>query len=165
MEPPAATDPAATDEGRCDSDESPVQPARQRSADAALRAQQTEKSSSDDETDGREATEPRLFTVLRKADESGVSGTGRVLDGCIFHNGQVVVCWRGDINSQKSGYSSLAIYPCWEAFHKVHIESHPGNETEVIFGHGADLMARLIDRAAEDEFGGPDPGDDEGAEA
>lgn len=97
----------------------------------------------------RETTEPRLFTVVRRADESGVSGIGRVLDGCIFHNGQVVVCWRGDINSEKSGYASLAIYPCWEAFQKVHIDSHPENETEVVFGQGADLMSRLIDQAAE----------------
>ena len=99
----------------------------------------------------RETTEPRIFTVVRKADESGVSGTGRVLDGCIFHNGQVVICWRGDINSEKSGYSSLAIYPCWEAFYKVHIGAHPTNETEVIFGRGAGLMARLIDQAAEED--------------
>ena len=98
-----------------------------------------------------EATEPRIFTVMRGADESGVSGTGRVLDGCIFHNGQVVVCWRGDINSEKSGYSSLAIYPCWEAFHRVHIGAHPGNKTEIVFGRGADLMARLIDHAAEQD--------------
>ncbi|PSQ92287.1 MAG: hypothetical protein BRD52_05370 [Bacteroidetes bacterium SW_4_67_19] len=80
---------------------------------------------------------------------SGVSGTGRVLDGCIFHNGQVVICWRGDINSEARGYSSLAIYRCWEAFHNVHIGAHPENETEVIFGHGADLTARLIDHGAE----------------
>jgi hypothetical protein len=99
----------------------------------------------------RETTEPRIFTVVRRADESGVSGTGRVLDGCIFHNGQVVICWRGDINSGKSGYSSLAIYPCWEAFHNIHVGAHPENETEVVFGHGADLMARLIDHAAESD--------------
>ncbi len=38
--------------------------------------------------------EPRLFTLFRHVDESGISGTGRVLDGVIFHTGQVVVCWR-----------------------------------------------------------------------
>lgn len=30
--------------------------------------------------------EPKLFTVTRKSDESGVSGTGRILDGVVFHN-------------------------------------------------------------------------------
>jgi hypothetical protein len=109
------------------------------------------------EGDERETTEPRTFTVVRQADESGVSGTGRVLDGCIFHNGQVVICWRGDINSEASGYSSLAIYPCWEAFHNVHIGAHPENETEVIFGHGADLTARLIDHGAERNPEDPEP--------
>ena len=96
-----------------------------------------------------ETTEPCTFTVVRRSDESGVSGTGRVLDGCVFHNGQVVICWRGDINSETSGYSSLAIYPCWEAFHKIHIGAHPENRTEVVFGHSADLMARIVDQAAE----------------
>jgi hypothetical protein len=98
-----------------------------------------------------ETTGPRTFTVVRRSDESGVSGTGRVLDGCVFHNGQVVICWRGDINSETSGYSSLAIYPCWEAFHKIHIGAHPENRTEVVFGHSADLMARIVDQAAERE--------------
>lgn len=99
--------------------------------------------------DLHETTEPRVFTVVRGADESGVSGTGRVLDGCVFHNGQVVVCWRGDINSEKSGYASLAIYPCWEAFQRVHIDSHPSNETEVVFGANAGLLQRITNGAAE----------------
>jgi adenine-specific DNA-methyltransferase len=33
---------------------------------------------------------PRLFTLVRKIDQSGISGTGRVLDGVVFHTGQVV---------------------------------------------------------------------------
>jgi len=34
-----------------------------------------------------EVTEPKLFSLLRYEDETGVSGTGRVLDGVIFHTG------------------------------------------------------------------------------
>jgi hypothetical protein len=78
--------------------------------------------------------EPRLFTVIRNADESGISGTGRVLDGAVFHTGQVVVCWRSDLNADQPGFSSLAIYPSWEAFVHVHVRPHPRNATEIRFG-------------------------------
>lgn len=76
---------------------------------------------------------PKLFSVFRKSDESGVSGTGRILDGVLFHNGQTVVCWRTDIDASKHGHSSLGIYPTFEAFKFIHIDSHPTNGTEVIF--------------------------------
>lgn len=78
-------------------------------------------------------SEPRLFTFIRRTDESGVSGTGRVLDGVVFHTGQVVVCWRSDVNTDQLGYSSLAIYPSWEAFLHVHVRPHPSNATEIRF--------------------------------
>lgn len=74
--------------------------------------------------------EPKLFSLVRNQDESGISGTGRVLDGVLFHNGQVVICWRSDLNSN-GGVSSLGVYPSWEAFEKIHIKSHPENDTEV----------------------------------
>lgn len=77
--------------------------------------------------------EPKLFTLIRHIDESGVSGTGRVLDGVIFHTGQVVVCWRSDINRAESGYSSLGIYSSWEAFLHVHVHPHPEEATEIRF--------------------------------
>ena len=76
------------------------------------------------------STEPRLFTVIRTRDETGVSGTGRVIDGVVFHTGQVVVCWRSDLRDG-GGHPSLGIYPGWEAFAAIHINSHPSNETHV----------------------------------
>lgn len=76
--------------------------------------------------------EPRLFSLIRHSDETGVSGTGRVLDGVVFHTGQVVVCWRADMNPH-GGFSSLAIYPSWEAFLHVHVEPHPAEQTEIRF--------------------------------
>ncbi len=85
---------------------------------------------------------PRMFTVVRRSDESGVSGTGRVLDGVVFHTGQVVICWRGDLGGEargEEGYSSIALYPCWEAFRHIHIDAHPDNDTEVIFSADGDL--------------------------
>ncbi len=82
---------------------------------------------------------PRLFTLIRHIDESGVSGTGRVLDGVIFHTGQVVVCWRTDINPESVGYSSIAIYQSWEAFLHVHVRPHAEGAMEVRFGEDVDL--------------------------
>lgn len=78
--------------------------------------------------------EPKLFTLIRSRDVTGISGTGRVLDGVIFHTGQVVVCWRSDIRAERPGFSSLAIYPSWRAFKHVHIDPHPENDVSVIFG-------------------------------
>ena len=77
---------------------------------------------------------PTLFTMLRHRDETGISGTGRVLDGVVFHTGQVVVCWRSDLRPEKPGHSSLVIYGSWEAFRAIHIEPHPVAQTEVVFG-------------------------------
>lgn len=74
--------------------------------------------------------EPKLFTIKRKSDESGVSGTGRVLDGIVFHNGKVAICWRTE---NKHGYTSVAVYDSFEAFKFIHIDSHPTNDTEIEF--------------------------------
>lgn len=73
--------------------------------------------------------EPRLFSLVRHADETGISGTGRVLDGVVFHNGKVVVCWRSDLHG---GHSSLIVYDSWEAFEHVHVVPHPPEQTEII---------------------------------
>ena len=64
----------------------------------------------------------RRFTMERKADSSGVSGTGIVLDGLVFDDGRTVVAWR-------TTPSSIAIYDSYKDFDKIHIESHPVNET------------------------------------
>ena len=47
-----------------------------------------------------------------------MSVLGRVLDGVVFHTGQVVVCWRTDLDATQGkgrGRSSLGIYASWEA--------------------------------------------------
>jgi hypothetical protein len=77
--------------------------------------------------------EPRLFSLFRHIDESGVSGTGRVLDGVVFHTGQVVVCWRSDVKQQQPGFSSISIYPSWDAFLHIHVNPHPEEATEIRF--------------------------------
>lgn len=70
--------------------------------------------------------EMRCFTLVRQSDESGVSGTGRVLDGVVFHNGKTVICWRTDIGDSH-GYSSITLFDSFEAFEFIHIGSHPTN--------------------------------------
>jgi len=85
-------------------------------------------------------TEPRLFSVIRKADASGVSGTGRVVDGVLFHTGQVVICWRTDVEASEHGFSSLGVYASWEAFKFIHIDSHPDNGTEIIWRNVDEVM-------------------------
>lgn len=77
---------------------------------------------------------PRPFTMVRNADETGVSGTGRVLDGVVFDDGVVVVHWRGRLRS-------TAVYPDFETFRAIHIDSHPSNDTELHW-----LCADLCDR-------------------
>lgn len=74
--------------------------------------------------------EPRLFTLTRHTDESGISGTGRVLDGVVFHNGRVVACWRSDL---RGGHSSFVIHDSWEAFCAIHVDPHLPSQTTVTF--------------------------------
>lgn len=70
---------------------------------------------------------PRRFSAIRNNDESGVSGTGNVLDGVVFpYTGQVVVCWKTD-------NSSLGFYDDFDTFMAIHVESHPGNNTEIVW--------------------------------
>lgn len=77
---------------------------------------------------------PQVFTLIRKNDATGISGTGRILDGVIFHTGQVVTCWRSDINSSATGgFSSIGIYPSYEAFLSIHVKPHPEGAHEIIF--------------------------------
>lgn len=98
--------------------------------------------------------EPRLFSLVRVADESGVSGTGRVLDGVLWHNGQVVICWRTDVEGAKHGHSSLGIYPSWEAFEFIHIKSHPANQTQIQWGGYVSPEARAASNKAWDDLCG-----------
>ena len=63
-------------------------------------------------------TEPNLFTMIRKRDESQISGTGRVIDGVVFHNGRVVICWRTE---DRHGHFSMGIYDSFEAFKCIHL--------------------------------------------
>jgi hypothetical protein len=76
---------------------------------------------------------PTTFSLYRNNDESGISGTGRILDGTVFHTGQVVTCWRTDIEGSKHGYSSLGVYDSWDHFQFLHLDSHPDNDSSIVW--------------------------------
>lgn len=60
----------------------------------------------------------RRFYMERVRDESGISGTGKVLEGCVTSSGKCFVEWLGDVPSD-------CIYPSFNSFKKVHVDSHP----------------------------------------
>lgn len=68
---------------------------------------------------------PALFYLIRKKDPTGISGTGKVLDGVIFSNGQVVVCWReADESSNPNAHSSIGIYNSFDDFKDIHVKNN-----------------------------------------
>jgi|GEM_PF-1095004 len=64
----------------------------------------------------------KLFHFYRKEDESGVSGTGPVVEGVQFSNGWCAIRWM-------SNMSSLCFYQSLEEVKKIH--GH-GGKTEVV---------------------------------
>lgn len=64
----------------------------------------------------------RKFFLYRIEDESGVSGTGAVAEGVIFHNGWCALCWR-------TPHTSMAFYPNISEVEAIH--GHHG-KTKVV---------------------------------
>lgn len=64
---------------------------------------------------------PRTFTLYRKEDETGVSGTGEVAHGCLFDDGKVAMRWR-------TATASTTIFDSIDEVIKVH--GHAG-KTEI----------------------------------
>jgi len=77
--------------------------------------------------------EPVLFHVIRVNDETGISGTGRVIDGVVWSNGWVSICWRTDLDPVKRGKASVTFFESFDAFEQIHIESHPTNNTKIVW--------------------------------
>ena len=73
----------------------------------------------------------QTFTMLRQADETGVSGTGVVLEGVQFTTGQVVAHW---LTCPPRG--SLAIFDSYEDFINIHVKSHLVNKTVITWDDG-----------------------------
>lgn len=78
------------------------------------------------EVPGPRILRPQVFAVVRRADETGVSGTGTIVDGIVFPSGECVVRWRGPT-------PCVTVWPSFDAFKSVHIDPHPLNKTEVLW--------------------------------
>lgn len=60
----------------------------------------------------------RRFFLRRLKDETGVSRTGRVLEGVLTQAGKVFVEWRPP-------HSTMGIYSSFEEFKTIHVDCHP----------------------------------------
>ena len=58
------------------------------------------------------------FYLNRIKDETGVSRTGRVLEGVLTQSGQVITQWRPP-------HTSIGIYNSFEEFKTIHVDCHP----------------------------------------
>ncbi|HUW48157.1 MAG TPA: hypothetical protein VMW36_05400 [Patescibacteria group bacterium] len=78
------------------------------------------------EIKGPKKSDPQPFIMVRNNDETGNSGIGVVVEGCVFSDGWVAYTWRSGLNTRVWAES-------FEAFRKLHIDAHPENETEIIW--------------------------------
>ena len=79
----------------------------------------------------------RTFTVCRLNDESGVSGTGIVIEGIVLATGQCVVHWL-----YPAPRGSIAMFDSISDFATVHIKPHPGNESIITYEDGEQVHYR-----------------------
>jgi len=77
----------------------------------------------------------RTFTVHRQNDETGVSGTGVIIEGVLYATGQVVLHWL--LPSPKG---SIAIFESMGDFVGTHIGPHPANITTITFEDGEQMV-------------------------
>lgn len=60
----------------------------------------------------------RRFYLLRSEDETGISATGRVLEGVLTPSGKVIVEWRPP-------HTTITIFNSLEEFRTLHVDAHP----------------------------------------
>jgi hypothetical protein len=78
----------------------------------------------------------RSFEVIRQNDETGISGTGKVIEGIIFSDGECVVRWM----TEKSLGRCVSIWPNFGSFLSIHVYPHPSNNTQIMFSDGAKMI-------------------------
>lgn len=71
-----------------------------------------------DNTFSNSSNPPRRFYMERIKDETGVSRTGRVLEGVLWQNGEVTVQWRPPL-------STFGFYHSLKEFETIHVDCHP----------------------------------------
>jgi len=88
----------------------------------------------------------KTFTVARRADETGVSGTGVVIEGVVLATGQCIVHW---LYPPPRG--GIAIFDSMNDFIRVHIGPHPANKTIIPYQDGEQQTFGQNDDEAEEE--------------
>lgn len=96
---------------------------------------------------------PATFRLVRQEDATGVSGTGHVADGVLWHDGKVTIHWR-------TATSSTAVYDSFADAEKIHghggktrVEWYPmmwrspGGITERFHGNGAEIGKAFLPQA------------------
>jgi len=73
----------------------------------------------------------RKFTIARKNDQSGVSGTGVIAQGVLFATGDVAIQW---LTPPPDG--DLQIKRSLKSFIEVHVHPHPENITIITWETG-----------------------------
>lgn len=76
----------------------------------------------------------RTFEVIRTADVSGVSGTGKIAEGVVFEHGQCVLRW-----CTTKAPNSFVFFNSHADFLVIHCYSHPGNGTKIVYSDGEEL--------------------------
>lgn len=71
-----------------------------------------------DNTFSENSNPPRRFYLERLKDETGVSRSGRVLEGVLWQNGEVSVQWRPP-------HSTYGFYHSMQEFLIIHVDCHP----------------------------------------
>ena len=71
------------------------------------------------------------FTICRQSDETGISGTGVVIEGVRYATGQVVLHWLLPFPK-----GSISIFENLEDFKKTHATPHPTNKTIITWADG-----------------------------
>jgi hypothetical protein len=79
---------------------------------------------SEHNVEGPKKQDPQSFRMIRNNDETGISGTGVVLEGIVFSNGKCAVTWLSDA-------PCVTVWDNFEQFRAKHIDSHPDNNTEI----------------------------------
>ncbi len=77
----------------------------------------------------------RAFTVCRQRDETGISGEGVVIEGVTFATGHTVIHWLSP-----SPRGSIAFFAAYDDFIKIHVGSHPANNTIITFEDGEQVI-------------------------
>ena len=77
----------------------------------------------------------RAFTVCRQNDETGISGEGVVIEGATFATGHTVIHW---LTPAPRG--SIAFFDAFDDFVKIHVSSHPTNNTIITFEDGEQML-------------------------